>query len=101
MHYNPEAVRHAKESDVILFTLVPHTTHEMQPLDTAVFGPQPDGEKLVTTIVVREIFAYRNFHVLIFCVKKFSDIVYLSEKFLTRNLNTSSLLVNGKQRQGT
>ena len=38
-HYNPEAVRHAKESDVILFTLVPHTTHEMQPLDTAVFGP--------------------------------------------------------------
>ena len=38
-HYNPEAVRLAKEKDVILFTLVPHTTHEMQPLDTAVFGP--------------------------------------------------------------
>lgn len=38
-HYNPEAIRHAKENDVILFTLVPHTTHEMQPLDTAVFGP--------------------------------------------------------------
>ena len=38
-HYNPEAIRHAKESDVILFTLVPHTTHEMQPLDTSVFGP--------------------------------------------------------------
>ena len=36
-HYNPEAVRLAKENDVILFTLVPHTTHEMQPLDTAVF----------------------------------------------------------------
>ena len=42
--------------------------------------------------VVREIFAYRNFHVLIFRVKKFSDIVYLSEK-LTQNLNMSSLLV--------
>ena len=38
-HYNPQAVRLAKENDVILFTLVPHTTHEMQPLDTAVFGP--------------------------------------------------------------
>ena len=38
-HYNPEAVRVAKENDVILFTLVPHTTHEMQPLDKAVFGP--------------------------------------------------------------
>ena len=32
-------MRLAKENDVILFTLVPHTTHEMQPLDTAVFGP--------------------------------------------------------------
>jgi hypothetical protein len=38
-HYNPEAVRLAKENDVILMTLVPHTTHEMPPLDTAVFGP--------------------------------------------------------------
>ena len=38
-HYNPQTVRLAKENDVILFTLVPHTTHEMQPLDTAVFGP--------------------------------------------------------------
>ena len=35
--------------------------------------------------VVREIFAYRNFHVLKFHVKKFSDIVYLSEKILRRN----------------
>ncbi len=38
-HYNPEAIRLAKENDVILFTLVPHTTHEMQPLDTSVFAP--------------------------------------------------------------
>ena len=38
-HYNPEAIRLAKENDVIMFTLVPHTTHEMQPLDIAVFGP--------------------------------------------------------------
>ena len=49
-----------------------------------------DREFLSTYIfhntVVREIFAYRNFHVLIFRVKKFSDIVYLSEK-LTQNLN--------------
>lgn len=38
-HYNPGAIRHAKESDIVLFTLVPHTMHEMQPLDTSVFGP--------------------------------------------------------------
>ena len=37
-HYNPEAIRLAKANDVILFTLLPHTTHEMQPLDTAVFA---------------------------------------------------------------
>ena len=34
-HHNPKAVRIAEENDVILFTLVPHTIHEMQPLDTA------------------------------------------------------------------
>ena len=38
-HYNLEAVTMAKENGVILFTLVPHTTHEMQPLDTAVYAP--------------------------------------------------------------
>ena len=38
-HYNIEAITLARQNDVIIFTLVPHTTHEMQPLDTAVFGP--------------------------------------------------------------
>ena len=38
-HYNLEAVTMAKQNGVILFTLVPHTTHEMQPLDTAVYAP--------------------------------------------------------------
>ena len=38
-HYNLEAVEIARKNDVIIFTLVPHTTHEMQPLDTTVFGP--------------------------------------------------------------
>ena len=38
--------------------------------------------------VVREIFAYKFFHVLKFRVKTFSDIAYLSEKFLTRNFKT-------------
>ena len=39
LHYNLEPVTMAKENGVILFTLVPHTTHEMQPLDTAVYAP--------------------------------------------------------------
>jgi len=37
-HYNLEVVTFAKENYIIMFTLVPHTTHEMQPLDTAVYG---------------------------------------------------------------
>lgn len=36
-HYDPEAIRLAR-ANVILFTLLPHTTHQMQPLDTAVFA---------------------------------------------------------------
>ena len=38
-HYNLDAVTMARENEVIIFTLVPHTMHEMQPLDTTVFGP--------------------------------------------------------------
>jgi len=38
-HYNLEAINLAKENNVIMFTLVPHTTHAMQPLDTAAYGP--------------------------------------------------------------
>ena len=37
--HNLEAITMAKENGVILFTLVPHTTHEMQSLDTAVYAP--------------------------------------------------------------
>lgn len=37
-HYDPKAIRLARANNVILFTLLPHTTHEMQPLDTAVFA---------------------------------------------------------------
>ena len=43
---------------------------------------------LFSSTVVREIFAYKIFHVLKFRVKNFSDIAYLSEKFLTRNFKT-------------
>jgi hypothetical protein len=38
-HYQPDLVRFAKEHEIILFCLPPHTTHESQPLDTTVFGP--------------------------------------------------------------
>ena len=36
--YNLEAITLPKQNEVIIFTLVPRTTHKMQPLDTAVFG---------------------------------------------------------------
>ena len=38
-HYQPDLVKFAKEHDIILFCLPPHTTHESQPLDAAVFKP--------------------------------------------------------------
>ena len=38
-HYQPQLLRLAKENDVIMLCLPPHTTHEAQPLDCGVFGP--------------------------------------------------------------
>ena len=38
-HYQPELIHFAKDHDIFLFCLPPHTTHESQPLDTTVFGP--------------------------------------------------------------
>ena len=35
-HYCPETIRFAQR-DVILFMFQPYTTHEMQPIDTAIF----------------------------------------------------------------
>ena len=37
-HCNLNAITFAKENRIIMFTLIPHTTHAMQPLDTAVYG---------------------------------------------------------------
>ena len=37
-HYQPELLGLAKEHDVIMLCLTPHTTHESQPLDCGVFG---------------------------------------------------------------
>ena len=55
---------------MIVFTLVPHTTHEMQPLDTAVYGPlkthwqdpcceyiQKNPGMLITKYVFNEMFS--------------------------------------------
>ena len=38
-HYEPQSVEIAKEEDIILFCLPPHTTQDSQPLDCTVFGP--------------------------------------------------------------
>ncbi|CAI8043787.1 Tigger transposable element-derived protein 6, partial [Geodia barretti] len=38
-HYQPKLLRLAKEHDIIMLCLPPHTTHEAQPLDCGVFGP--------------------------------------------------------------
>ena len=38
-HYQPEVIRLAREKEVIMLCLPPHSTHEAQPLDVGVFGP--------------------------------------------------------------
>ena len=38
-HYQPDVVRYAKENNVIMLCLPPHTTHETQPLDCGAFAP--------------------------------------------------------------
>ena len=37
--HKPDLIKFAKEHSIILFYLPPHTTHESQPLDAAVFKP--------------------------------------------------------------
>ena len=38
-HKNPETIRWAREKGIILFILPAHSSHLLQPLDVAVFGP--------------------------------------------------------------
>ena len=38
-HFEPETIKFAKDNDIIIFCLPPHTTHEAQPLDVSLFGP--------------------------------------------------------------
>ena len=38
-HEKYELLCLAKEHNIILFSLPPHTTHKLQPLDVGVFGP--------------------------------------------------------------
>ena len=38
-HNQPEVICFAREKDIIIVCLPPHTTHEAQPLDCGVFSP--------------------------------------------------------------
>ena len=38
-HNQPDVIHYAREKDVIILCLPPHTTHETQPLDFAKFSP--------------------------------------------------------------
>jgi len=39
MHYQPELIKYARNHEIILFCLLPHTTHKSQPQDATVFKP--------------------------------------------------------------
>ena len=38
-HFEPQCIQFAKDNEIIIFCLPPHTTHECQPLDVGLFGP--------------------------------------------------------------
>lgn len=38
-HITVEAINKAKDNSILLFTIPPHTSHKLQPLDGGVFGP--------------------------------------------------------------
>ena len=38
-HFEPGTIQHARDNNIIIFCLPPHTTHECQPLDCSLFGP--------------------------------------------------------------
>ena len=37
-HYQPDVIRFARDHDVVMLCLPPHTTHEAKPLDVGVFS---------------------------------------------------------------
>jgi len=69
-HYNIEAIKLARENGVIIFSLESHTTHELKPLDTAVFESlkinwfeewhmyvQPHPGRIITKYHFNEVFS--------------------------------------------
>ena len=46
-HYQPKTIRIAREHDVLILCLLPHTTHSTQPLDCGVFSPLKSHWKMV------------------------------------------------------
>ena len=52
--YQPELLRQAREHNVIMLCLPPHTTHEAQPLDCRVFGPHCTLVKCLSLLLATE-----------------------------------------------
>lgn len=72
-HTTLEWITHARANNVILFCLIPHTTHRLQPLDVGCFGPlqaawfercdeilDETGEGMEMKDVVKEYFVARK-----------------------------------------
>ena len=38
-HFKPDTIRFAKDHNIVVFCVQPHTTHECQPLDCSLFSP--------------------------------------------------------------
>jgi len=73
----------AKEKDVVIFCLLPHTTHRSQPLDICVFGP------VIIVLIAIHLFLYimqyfwtpNNSNVNVSTVHSYTNIIVLHAKF--------------------
>ena len=54
-HFEPNSIQFAKDNQVIIFCLPPHTMHESQPLDCSLFGPWNNTGKRHATSSTKRI----------------------------------------------
>ena len=87
-HYRPDSIEYAREENIILFCLPPHTTQECQPLDVSVYRPL----KMNWTDVCHEFMQENPGRV----VTKF-DFSGLLSKAWSRTM-TPSNIINGFQK---
>ena len=55
-HFRLDTIQFAKDNDIVVFCLPPHTTHECQPLDCSFWTPEDTLEKCLPHFLLGESF---------------------------------------------